>query len=409
MTTDPTERRQRCLDMAAAHADDFRTRVAAHDQDSTFPHENVEAMKASGYTALIVPEEVGGIGATPLDIAVAQERLAYGDLPMAIAVNMHHIVVGIVADLWRLNQRGEGPRVDATESLLKATLDDKVVFAGPVSDPKMNSSVGFAGINDTTRRLTKTDGGYRLNGRSGFGTMSACADYILTTAHYDAADGDPQCMLCFFPTNSEGVEIQDNWDTLSIRSSLSNDVVWNDVFVPDDNAVPRRALDWDEIANITSSWWVAGGPACYIGLAQAARDYAVDWVAGRTQQPFDQPMTRYPGNQLLAGEMEIGLRSARAMLHQAVASHDDVAVRSGEDLVNLVSCFQFVMETCFQIVDKAMRMVGGAALFKKNPMEQMYRDARAAVIHQPFAGMEGKALLGRRIFGLPVYTSPRSV
>ena len=409
MATNPTERRQRCLDMAAAHADDFRTRVAEHDQDSTFPHENVEAMKASGYTALIVPEEVGGIGATPLDIAVAQERLAYGDLPMAIAVNMHHIVVGIVADLWRLNQRGEGPRVDATESLLKATLADKVVFAGPVSDPKMNSSVGFAGINDTTRRLMKTDGGYRLNGRSGFGTMSACADYILTTAHYDAADGDPQCMLCFFPTNSEGVEIQDNWDTLSIRSSLSNDVVWNDVFVPDDNAVPRRALDWDEIANITSSWWVAGGPACYIGLAQAARDYAVDWVAGRTQQPFDQPMTRYPGNQLLAGEMEIGLRSARAMLHQAVASHDDVAVRSGEDLVNLVSCFQFVMETCFQIVDKAMRMVGGAALFKKNPMEQMYRDARAAIIHQPFAGMEGKALLGRRIFGLPVYTSPRSV
>ena len=409
MATDPTERRQRCLDMAAAHADDFRTRVAEHDQDSTFPHENVEAMKASGYTALIVPEEVGGIGATPLDVAVAQERLAYGDLPMAIAVNMHHIVVGIVADLWRLNRRGEGPRVDAVESLLKATLADKVVFAGPVSDPKMNSSVGFAGINDTTRRLTKAYGGYRLNGRSGFGTMSACADYILTTARYDAADGDPQCMLCFFPTNSEGVEIQNNWDTLSIRSSLSNDIVWNDVFVPDDNAVPRRALDWDEIANITSSWWVASAPACYIGLAQAARDYAVDWVSGRTQQPFDQPMTRYPGNQLLAGEMEMGLRSARAMLHQAVASHDDVAVRSREDLVNLVSCFQFVMETCFQTVDKAMRMVGGAALFKKNPMEQMYRDARAAIIHQPFAGMEGKALLGRRIFGLPVYTSPRSV
>lgn len=409
MATNPTERRQRCLDMATAHADDFRTRVAEHDQDSTFPHENVEAMKASGYTALIVPEEVGGIGATPLDIAVAQERLAYGDLPMAIAVNMHHIVVGIVADLWRLNQRGEGPRVDAVESLLKATLADKVVFAGPVSDPKMNSSVGFAGINDTTRRLTKADGGYRLNGRSGFGTMSACADYILTTAHYDEGDGGPQCMLCFFPTNSEGVEIQHNWDTLSIRSSLSNDIVWNDVFVPDDNAVPRRALDWDEIANITSSWWVASAPACYIGLAQAARDYAVDWVSGRTQQPFDQPMTRYPGNQLLAGEMEMGLRSARAMLHQAVASHDDVAVRSREDLVNLVSCFQFVMETCFQIVDKAMRMVGGAALFKKNPMEQMYRDARAAIIHQPFAGMEGKALLGRRIFGLPVYTDPRSV
>jgi hypothetical protein len=34
---------------------------------------------------------------------------------------------------------------------------------------------------------------------------------------------------------------------------------------------------------------------------------------------------------------------------------------------------------------------------------------RAAIIHQPFAGAEGKALLGRRAFGLPVYVSPRFV
>jgi len=34
---------------------------------------------------------------------------------------------------------------------------------------------------------------------------------------------------------------------------------------------------------------------------------------------------------------------------------------------------------------------------------------RAAIIHQPFAGAEGKALLGRRAFGLPVYGMPRFV
>ena len=92
------------------HADDFKLHGwLEHDEDSSFPHENVAAMKASGYTALIVPEELGGAGATPLDVAMAQERLAYGDLPTAIAVNMHHIVVSILADLWRLKQRGQGP------------------------------------------------------------------------------------------------------------------------------------------------------------------------------------------------------------------------------------------------------------------------------------------------------------
>src|SRR5262245_50414438 len=94
-----TERQHRFLNMAAAHADDFKTRVAQHDQENSFPHENVDAMKASGYTAFIVPEEFGGGGAAPLDLALAQERLAYGDLPMAIAVNMHLIAVALIADV----------------------------------------------------------------------------------------------------------------------------------------------------------------------------------------------------------------------------------------------------------------------------------------------------------------------
>ena len=404
-----TERQQRFIDMAATHADDFKTRVAQHDNDSSFPHENVAAMKASGYAALIVPEELGGGGAVPLDVALAQERLACGDLPMAIAVNMHHISVSIIADLWRLNQKGEGLKLDAIEPMLKAVVNDKIIFAGPVSDPKMNSSVGYGGINDTTRQAKKVDGGYVINGRSGFGTMSACADYLLTTARYNDPEKGPQCLLCFLQSDTEGVQIQTNWDTMSIRSSLSNDVVWDNVFISEDAAVPRPVQTWDALSNIIAAWWVASGPACYLGLAQAARDYAMSWVAGRTQEPFDQPMTHYPGNQLLAAEMEIGLRSARAMLHQTAAAHDDIAARSQDDLVNLISCYQFVMESCVQVVDQAMRMVGGAALFKKNPMEQMYRDVRAAIIHQPFAGTEGKALLGRRAFGLPVYTTPRFV
>ncbi len=409
MQTKLTDRQQRFMAMAAAHADDFQTRVAQHDQESSFPHENVEAMKASGYTAIVAPEALGGGGATPIDLALAQERLAYGDLPMAIAVNMHHIAVSLLADLWYLNQKGEGPKIDAVEPMLKAIVKKKIIFAGPVSDPKMNSSIGFAGINDTTRQATKVDGGYIINGRSGFGTMSACADYLLTTARYKDPQKGSQCLLCFLPSTTKGVQIQNNWDTMSIRSSCSNDVVWDNVFISEEAAVPRPVQTWDMLSDITSSWWVASGPACYIGLAQAARDYAMNWVAGRTQEPFEQPMTHYPSNQLLAAEMEIGLRSARAMLHQTIAPHEDIAVRSQEDLVNLISCFQFVMDNCVHVVDQAMRMVGGAALFKKNPLEQMYRDVRAAIIHQPFSGFEGKALLGRRAFGLPVYTTPRFV
>jgi len=81
METKGIARQQRFIELAAMHAEDFKTRVAQHDRENTFPFENVEAMKASGYTAMTVPEELGGGGANVLEVALAQERLARGDGP----------------------------------------------------------------------------------------------------------------------------------------------------------------------------------------------------------------------------------------------------------------------------------------------------------------------------------------
>jgi len=68
-----------------------------------------------------------------------------------------------------------------------------------------------------------------------------------------------------------------------------------------------------------------------------------------------------------------------------------------------------VMETAVSVVDKAMRLVGGAALFRSSPLEQMYRDVRAAVIHQPFREYDGLAMLGKLVFGIPHDIMPRWV
>jgi alkylation response protein AidB-like acyl-CoA dehydrogenase len=65
------KRQQQFIKLAAAHAKDFKTRVAQHDCENSFPFENIEAMKASGYTNLTIPAELGGGGATVLDLSLA--------------------------------------------------------------------------------------------------------------------------------------------------------------------------------------------------------------------------------------------------------------------------------------------------------------------------------------------------
>jgi alkylation response protein AidB-like acyl-CoA dehydrogenase len=149
--------------------------------------------------------------------------------------------------------------------------------------------------------------------------------------------------------------------------------------------------------------------ACYLGMAQAARDWAINWARERTQLPFDRPMSHYPGNQFLAAEMEIGLRAARAMLVQTATLLSDLGLRTEPPIMDIIACHQFVMETAVSVVDIAMRLVGGAALFRSAPLEQMYRDVRAAIIHQPFAGHDGLGWLGKLAFGIPHDIMPRWV
>jgi alkylation response protein AidB-like acyl-CoA dehydrogenase len=395
------ERQQHFMQLAMAHAEDFKTRVAQHDRDNTFPFENVEALKASGYTAITVPEELGGGGADVLDVVRAQEQLARGDGPTAVAINMHLYGTAMFADLWRLGEESLRP-------FLTSIARDRRIMAAGVSDPRMNSGVGLAGINDTTRQAQKGDGGYVINGRAGFGTLSACADVLLGTAHYDDPEKGPLCLTFFVPKNTPGIKIQNNWDTMSIRSSSSNDIVWENVFVPTENIMPRPARTWDTFDSVFAAW-LPSLDAPYVGLAQAARDYAINWTSARTQAPFERPMSYYPDNQFLAAEMEIGLRAARAMLVQTAASLSDFTGRANPPVMDIIACHHFVMETAVRVVDKAMRLVGGAALFRSGPLEQMYRDVRAAIIHQPFAGYDGLGMLGKLAFGIPPDTMPRWV
>ncbi len=96
-----TAREQRFIDMAGEMADDFAKRAAIHDEEGSFPFENYERLKESGYTRLIIPESLGGLGATMLERIKAQERLAQGCGATALAINMHFNTVGLLVDLHR--------------------------------------------------------------------------------------------------------------------------------------------------------------------------------------------------------------------------------------------------------------------------------------------------------------------
>ena len=120
------------IEIAAQHADDFASRAMQHDRENGFPFENFDAMRASGYTNMPIPTELGGGGASLLDICMAQERLARGDGATALAVNMHLGLLWVLGDLWRSD--GE-----TGHDLLAKVAQDRLIVFGAVSDPAADS------------------------------------------------------------------------------------------------------------------------------------------------------------------------------------------------------------------------------------------------------------------------------
>src|SRR5260370_12060866 len=120
-----TPRQQQFLDLARTLAAEFATRAAEHDRDGSFPFENYERMKQTGYLGLSVPVELGGMGASLLEMCLAQERLAQGCASTALAVTMHISPIGQQATLC---QPGPPP-------LSSAPLPAPPPAPGPFSPP----------------------------------------------------------------------------------------------------------------------------------------------------------------------------------------------------------------------------------------------------------------------------------
>lgn len=70
-------------------ATDFATRAAQHDQETSLPVENYEALKRARLYSLTVPKELGGWGSGFLGWTLGCEELAQGCPSTALTFNMH--------------------------------------------------------------------------------------------------------------------------------------------------------------------------------------------------------------------------------------------------------------------------------------------------------------------------------
>ncbi len=395
-----TEPGRRFIALAEQHADHFRETSAEYDRRGEFPIAYVDAMKASGFVAGCVPMELGGIGVESVhDIAVAMSRLGRGDASISIGITMHFLSSWGMARRWR--QAGG----DGLAELLKEVASGTQVMA------VFNSESGTDNRHPFTE-ATKVDGGFRINGRKGFGTLSPAADQFSVRVRIPDGKGGYDMAQATLHPDMPGLSLANNWDAMGMRASGSQDVVLEDVFVPDE--AMSAPTPWGILGSAASGGGTVSAlslPGVFMGIAEEALRLTLESVAKRRRQPDATPVAQWYPVQEKVAEMMVGVSGMRAMLHRSGLMADafllgdntgPAAPETGEDLLmDAQATKRFLNRTAIDVVNMAMTVAGGGGFISRNRLSQLYRDVRAGPFMSPFNEFEAAEYIGRVALGLP--------
>jgi len=379
-----TERQAEFMALADRMAVVAAENAPAHDRENTFAHDSFAALRESGYLALTVPEEYGGRGATPLEMMLAQERLARGDGSVALASTMHLVVIGGLAD----SRAWPEPLF---ERVCREVVAEGALVNGVASEPDLGSP--SRGGQYATLAVP-AGGGWLVNGRKTWTTLSPELRYAATLLGIQAEDGSIGRGQLLILMDSPGVRIEETWDNLGMRSTGSHEVVFEDVFVPHDARLPGSA---NPPGRATSGWNLLGS-AVYLGIAEAARDFTVRYARERRPTAVGGPIAEIPSVQHRVARMEILLFQARAALYAAAETHATYPEHREALGWQLAAAKYTVTNHAIAVTDMALRVVGSSGLQKQYSLERYFRDVRAGLGNPPIDDVAltliGKAALG---------------
>ena len=233
-----------------------------------------------------------------------------------------------------------------------------------------------------------------INGKKIFASLAGSADYygVLCTEKKENLTAAATRCISPSPPTPRGWSVVGDWDPLGMRGTVSRDLLFEDVFVPDDAALMPKGI-YFEAATRWPHMFTTLTPS-YMGIAQAAYDFTVRYLRGEV--PGMPPVKRrmYPTKQHAVAE-DAGSRWSRPR-RSGSRGWGEARPNPSKASVLRAYCTQYtVMETANDLCQKAIRTCGGQSMLKSLPLERLYRDSRCGSLMLPWTAELCVDKLGR--------------
>jgi len=269
--------------------------IEEHNQAMTFPMELVPKIAALGLLGPTLPEKYGCAGLDSIAYGLINQELERGDSSIrSFSSVQSSLVMYPIFAYGNENQR--------IKWLPKLAKGDAIGCFG-LTEPDFGSNP--AGM---VTRANKTDGGYILNGAKMWITNGTISDVAVVWAKTDS-DQANSIRGFLVEKGMKGFSAPEMKGKYSLRASVTSELVFQDVFIPEENMLPNVQGLKGPLGCLTQArYGIAWGAT---GAAIACYESSVDYAKSRIQ--FGGPIARFQLVQQKLAEMLTEITKAQLL------------------------------------------------------------------------------------------------
>jgi alkylation response protein AidB-like acyl-CoA dehydrogenase len=306
--------------------------VIERDRAGAVPARELAAFDASGLLAITVPREHGGPDLPATVLAEVIRSIAAVDPAIAQVPQAHFLFVDVLAVWGTGNQQQR-------------------LFGDVLNGGRLGNGLAERGgqhAQDLTTRLHTAGGRARLTGRKYYCTGAITARWIGVSA----LDDDGRLVLAFVERDAPGVHVDEDWNVMGQRATVSGTATFDDV-----PADPALVVPYERALGVPQQLGARAG---------------------------DDPHTagRY-------GRLATRVRAAEAMLAWAAGTLDEVtrqprgAEQAARGSLAVAQAKAFASEVAVEVASDLFSLSGASAADERYDLSRHWRNARTHASHDP--------------------------
>ena len=350
--------------------------IEEYNQEMQFPTQLIPKMAELGIFGPTLPVEYGGMGINNVAYGLIMQELERGDSGVRSFASVQSALV-----MYPIYEFGSE---EQRKKYLPKLAKGEFIGCFGLTEPDFGSNPG-----GMITKAEKTDGGYILNGAKMWITNGTIADVAVVWAKLD---GKVRGFLV--DKGTKGFTAPEMKGKLSLRASITSELVFSDCFIPEENLLPKSGGLKSPLMCLTQArYGIAWG---VVGLAMECYNTVLNYSLSRIQ--FGKPIAGFQITQEKLAYMLTEITKAQLLCYQLGKLKDSGKMRPQQvSMAKRNNC-----EIAKIIAGMAREMLGANGILDEYPIMRHQNNIESVKTYEGTHEMH-TLILGEDITGLAAF------